>query len=1133
MKSAEKNLFATTKLIFNKDRIIEQRPLGNRVSPWGTSNLLLYLAVLQDLENNRLTPTQEIVFSQAAAQEGQALRGTRATEGEKRLLIDVLNQAISLNAPDCIMALFEVYGSRSQGIDRINQLGNELEISFFSRLTGTGRKIQGQLSNVFDYYKIGVAFLNLSKSSFQYIANRDHVINGQLYPAQSVLDKQGMTLASIFWGTDQSDCFVFYEDQQEVLCSIVINGASYVHTSQLAFNQLPETSEFDEIEIESPIINFLGDTYFGEYFTDIRRSNRIKDALQEHGYAHSMANLATKMPEDQFNIVTYEGVLTKPGQESTLARKVFLFGGDEKATVGELAHRNTSLVNLGTNHSMDFGDESLGETIDAFTHQHINTIGAGKNLEDALRPIVLTYNYRQKTAIFSGYWYRRFVDENYDFYANKAKAGVAALNGLLLEKIKQFKKQHPDIFVTVLAHWGNSFENIHEDQREIAQQLVAAGTDLILGTGPHKVQPIEEIDGTTVVYSMGNGVFNSDGEEFKQTDALPYGYFLKWDISNHKIQTYPFNNYNPETFWQPSFIKASEPGSVFADLKTVDPANKFNHPVIDQEGYLLFEFPLNNAEPKDENHNPVFKVRDEFSKLFEGYFLNENLLYDLKIDHISFMAQNIKQRKWQNVAFLALTPESQKALVPANNNWQPVHGNQDYMTQGISSQVSLIVTDEPIQELANEVPQFIVPNTLRFVYEYASMAAENYKGELITITGSTGKTSTRLMLSHLLKDKKPFENTGNANLHLPTLNMTLELASQPKVSLFEVAASALNGLAYGNNAYLWESEAAIFTSFGSSPEAKGDEQNLRINNDIFKGVKNGGYAIINADIDEKYLWRIIKQAKSQNLNVRLFSLHNSAADCYVIDKIVDKDKTTVSLLLSGKFVHFTLTNDSDGQIQNALSVLLTLDSLGYDVKEYTDKLESFRSLPRVLETIDVTVNKHQVTVLDDTYSSSTEAAIDGIKLFTEKKVFYAGKKFIVLGQIADFGRFSREEHLRLLPYLEAAGADKIYLWGEAFEALANDLPNGTWFKEKDNLVQALEENLDDNSFIYIKGSHASRFYEIVDRLKSQRNVPFTNVAEDTAAEVVETPTVTPEIHPSVAASLMDATEDEADTTETE
>ena len=63
--------------------------------------------------------------------------------------------------------------------------------------------------------------------------------------------------------------------------------------------------------------------------------------------------------------------------------------------------------------------------------------------------------------------------------------------------------------VIVMPHWGNEYATTHSvAQHALAQKMIEAGADLIVGSHPHLVQDIELVDGVPVVYSLGNFIFD-------------------------------------------------------------------------------------------------------------------------------------------------------------------------------------------------------------------------------------------------------------------------------------------------------------------------------------------------------------------------------------------------------------------------------------------------------------------------------------------------------------------------------------------------------------------------------------------------------------------------------------------------
>ena len=73
-----------------------------------------------------------------------------------------------------------------------------------------------------------------------------------------------------------------------------------------------------------------------------------------------------------------------------------------------------------------------------------------------------------------------------------------------IEKIKN----QVDVII-VAMHWGDEYTNVPTNsQKEIASYLSSLGVNLIIGTHPHVVQPIQYVGNTLVIYSLGNFISN-------------------------------------------------------------------------------------------------------------------------------------------------------------------------------------------------------------------------------------------------------------------------------------------------------------------------------------------------------------------------------------------------------------------------------------------------------------------------------------------------------------------------------------------------------------------------------------------------------------------------------------------------
>ncbi len=84
------------------------------------------------------------------------------------------------------------------------------------------------------------------------------------------------------------------------------------------------------------------------------------------------------------------------------------------------------------------------------------------------------------------------------------------------EKVKKDVLRYKDKVdvIMVAMHWGNEYQHYPStSQKETAKYLASLGVNIIIGAHPHVIQPIDFIDDTLVIYSLGNFVSSQIGVE--------------------------------------------------------------------------------------------------------------------------------------------------------------------------------------------------------------------------------------------------------------------------------------------------------------------------------------------------------------------------------------------------------------------------------------------------------------------------------------------------------------------------------------------------------------------------------------------------------------------------------------------
>ena len=197
------------------------------------------------------------------------------------------------------------------------------------------------------------------------------------------------------------------------------------------------------------------------------------------------------------------------------------------------------LVTLANNHTLDFGQIGLADTVAALHASGIATVGAGNNFKEA----IAAHRGRTEKGSIGALGLSSALPPG--FAAGSNRPGVAPIRvlqnaaldtGFLAEQpgmapfihtdategdveaaceVIRSMRQTVDLLV-VGIHWGipygfaaPSYGILAEYQRSLAHALIDAGADIVAGHHPHYVQPIEVYRNRLVLYSLGNFMFHN------------------------------------------------------------------------------------------------------------------------------------------------------------------------------------------------------------------------------------------------------------------------------------------------------------------------------------------------------------------------------------------------------------------------------------------------------------------------------------------------------------------------------------------------------------------------------------------------------------------------------------------------
>lgn len=203
------------------------------------------------------------------------------------------------------------------------------------------------------------------------------------------------------------------------------------------------------------------------------------------------------------------------------------------------------IVTLANNHVYDYGEQGLRDTIDALDEQGVMHVGAGMDLREARRPVVM--HIKGRRIAFLGYG-------NYS-PATHDSPGVAYRYKRHVKKDVELAKAAGADIIVVNFHWGIELAPEPQDSdRELAYLAIDSGADVVVGHHPHVVQPVEIYKDKVIAYSLGNFVFGGNSKRPRDSILLHVSVGSDGNVRHRVID---IRIQPEETKYQPYVINSS------------------------------------------------------------------------------------------------------------------------------------------------------------------------------------------------------------------------------------------------------------------------------------------------------------------------------------------------------------------------------------------------------------------------------------------------------------------------------------------------------------------------------------------------------------------------------------------------
>ena len=411
----------------------------------------------------------------------------------------------------------------------------------------------------------------------------------------------------------------------------------------------------------------------------------------------------------------------------------------------------------------------------------------------------------------------------------------------------------------------------------------------------------------------------------------------------------------------------------------------------------------------------------------------------------------------------------------------PLAGTRDgheFIQQAITNGASASFWSLPVEQAPKDFPVIPVADPLKAMQQLATYYLEKVGAEVVAITGSNGKTTTKDLTASVLSEKyKTYKTQGNYNnniglpytiLHMPqdTEKIGLEMGMDHANESTELSLMA-------------QPKAAAITMIGEAhiQNLGAREGSAKAKMEITDGLVTDGLLVVPAD--EPLLTPLTATLVQ---TVTTFGIGNGDVHA----EVTAKGKAQTDFVVEGET--FTIPLPGSYNVTNALIAYTIGRFFGLSIPEIRQGLAH----------VSITQNRTEwltagngAAILSDVYNANPTAM--GLVLDTFKNLPTKGRRIAVLADMLELGKESLNMHAQMSEHIDPEKFAMIFLYGEQMHALKEELnqkypqlPVFYFEKEKNKLIDAVKQNLEATDSIMLKGSNSMGLFEVVEQLQQMK-----------------------------------------------
>ena len=460
-------------------------------------------------------------------------------------------------------------------------------------------------------------------------------------------------------------------------------------------------------------------------------------------------------------------------------------------------------------------------------------------------------------------------------------------------------------------------------------------------------------------------------------------------------------------------------------------------------------------------------------------FKISNTLFNKKNNNLKYNGAILKKvlKTKKNYFFDGVSINSQKTK--NKNLFIAIKGKRkdghNFLKQAIKNGANYCV----ISRSNKKEQKFIrVKNTMGFLNRLAANKRNLSSAKFIAVTGSSGKTTVKTMLGNLLREhsKTYFSPQSYNNQYGVPLSIS-NINPEDDFGVFEVGMSKFREIYKLSK--LIKPHIGIITNISEAhlENFRNTRDIAKAKSEIIQNIEKGGTVILNRD--DKFFNYFKKIAEKNKIRIKSFG-YSKKSDVRFIGIKKEKNNFLLKLSIDKKNLLLKINNNNKNYMMNVLCCIAIINELNlalHKVKNFF-KTQTFLAGRGKINKIKKFHKKF--FLVDESYNANPLSVRSAIENFSD--IRKKGKrKYFLFGDMLELGKNSHTYHKKISKFINNSDIDKTFVYGdESIQTykLLKKSKRGDIVKDLKSFNSTISQVLKNGDFLMIKGSNATKLYEI-------------------------------------------------------